>query len=70
MEGQIFRERAWIGFDVRQERKQRFDLGREVENAVDGGIIERLDAEAVACRDQALPALVEQDEGEHAAQAR
>src|ERR1700733_989458 len=46
LEGQIFRERPGIGFDIRQEWKQRFDLGREVENAVDGGVVERLDAEA------------------------
>src|SRR5580693_768146 len=70
LEGQIFRECAGIGFDVRQERKQRFDLGREIKNAVDGGIVERLDAEAVARCDQTLTALVEQHKGKHAAQAR
>ena len=68
LERQIFGQRLGVGFDRRQERQQRLGFGSEDEEAADDGVIERLDAEAVAGAEEAPAPVVPDREGEHAAQ--
>ena len=56
-------------FDLRM-REQRLDLGCEREQPRALEVVERLDAEAVACEEERLAARVVDGEREHAAEAR
>jgi hypothetical protein len=58
LEGEVILEALRVRFDRRQERHERLGLGREVQDAVDLGVHERLDPEAVAGGEQLAPALV------------
>jgi hypothetical protein len=66
LEGHILGQRLGIGRDIRQERQQRLHLRSEIEHPIDRGIVERLDAEAIARRQKATT--VPERKGEHAAE--
>ena len=68
LEGQVIGEPVRVGLDLRQERQQRLHLGREVEDAVNDRVVERLDPEAVPRGEQRLSLLVPEREREHPAQ--
>ena len=57
------------GADARV-RQHGLDLGAEHERRAVPGVVQRLDAEVIACGEQRLRAGIPQREGEHAAQAR
>src|SRR5205085_1486687 len=63
LEAQVVLEPVEVGLDRRQERQQRLDLGGEVEDAADLGVVERLDPEAVAGGEERLRLLVPEREG-------
>ena len=68
LEGQVVLQPLEVGLDGRKERQQRLRLGREVEDVADLGVVERLDAEAVAHAEQLLLGFVPDGVGEHPAQ--
>ena len=68
LEGEVVPQAVAVRLDGAQERQQRLGLGRAVEDAVDDGVVERLDAKTVASHEEPLFVLVPECEGEHAAQ--
>src|SRR5581483_4929430 len=56
------------GLDSGHEREEGLRLGGDVDELVSDGVVEGLDAEAVACAKEQLPLLVPDHEGEHSSQ--
>src|SRR5262245_30931129 len=68
LEREVIVERGDIRFYGRQKWQERLDLGGEIEGAARDGVVERLDAEAVARDEQALSRRVPDRERKHSAQ--
>ena len=68
LEAEVVLQSVDIGLHRGQERDQRFDLAREIEDAVDFRVVERLDAKPVAGAKQRVGRFVPQREREHAAE--
>src|SRR5690242_6067529 len=66
LEGDVFPKGIRVGRDFRQNWQEGLDLRREIQNAVDDGVKERLDAEPVSCREK--PFSIPQCESEHIAE--
>ena len=58
-------QRIGISLDAIQERRQRFDLRSKIEPALDSGIVERFDTEAIARHEHLTALRIPDREGEH-----